>query len=152
MRTALILILLSAAPVRGADLALGGATVYPAPGARPIRDAVILIHDGRIAVVGGRASVRFPPGVQVLDCAGKFIVSGFWNSRLRIFTSGLFHACGQALGWTTRQQAPQKGRGAGIHAETELRSILFSSETENMSLGIHNLLETNASPTQYNLS
>jgi hypothetical protein len=40
----------------GADLVLTGATVYPSPEARPIADAVVVIHDGRIAAAGPRGA------------------------------------------------------------------------------------------------
>src|SRR5262249_49175845 len=73
------------------DLALTDATVYPSPDSQPIRDAVIVVHDGRIAGVGPRASTKIPKDAQVLDCSGKFIVAGFWNSHVHIITPGLLH-------------------------------------------------------------
>lgn len=92
LRRAITLVLLCAVRLQAADVALAGGTVYPSPDARPIADAVIVIRDARIAAVGSRASVRIPPGVQVLDCSGKFITAGFWNSHVHLFTPGLLHA------------------------------------------------------------
>ena len=85
------LVLFCATCLQGADLVLTGATVYPSPDARPIVDAVIVIRDTRIATVGTRASVRIPRGARVVDCSGKFITAGFWNSHVHIFTPDLLH-------------------------------------------------------------
>lgn len=68
----------------GADLALVGGTVYGAPGAAPVRDAVVLIHGSRIGAMGPRRTVRIPKDAQVVDCAGKFITAGFWNSHVHL--------------------------------------------------------------------
>ncbi|HUN63090.1 MAG TPA: amidohydrolase family protein [Candidatus Sulfotelmatobacter sp.] len=63
-------------------LALVGGTVYASPNAEAVRDAVVLVADGRIAAVGKRGEVKIPKGAQVIDCAGKTIVAGFWNSHV----------------------------------------------------------------------
>jgi imidazolonepropionase-like amidohydrolase len=92
MRAVLALLLLGVAPLPAADLALSGATVYVAPDAPPIQGAIVVVHDGKIAAVGPRASVRVPQDAQVIDCSGKFVTAGFWNSHVHIQTAGLLHA------------------------------------------------------------
>src|SRR5271156_3274330 len=64
----------------GPDLVLQGAKVYPSPTAQSIDNAVVLIHNGRIASVGTRGQV--PKSARVIDCTGKVIVAGFWNSHV----------------------------------------------------------------------
>lgn len=91
MRT-LALILFCAAHLPAADLALAGATVYPSPYTQPIHDAVILIHEARIAAVGPRGAVKIPDDAQVVDCSRQFITAGFWNSHVHIFTPELLRA------------------------------------------------------------
>jgi imidazolonepropionase-like amidohydrolase len=91
VRAVLILLLCSAASSQTADVVLTGATVYPSPDAQPIVDASIVVHEGRVAAIGPRASISVPKGAQVLDCSGKFIVAGFWNSHVHILTVGLLH-------------------------------------------------------------
>jgi imidazolonepropionase-like amidohydrolase len=86
------LIFFSWISLHAADLALTGATVYPSPDARPVVDATIVVHDGRIIAIGPRASVTIPSGARVLDCSGRFIVAGFWNSHVHILTPGLLRA------------------------------------------------------------
>ena len=63
-------------------LALVGATIYVSPAAAPIRNGVVVIDGGKIAVVGSRASVKIPPGAQTIDCLGRTITAAFWNSHV----------------------------------------------------------------------
>jgi imidazolonepropionase-like amidohydrolase len=72
-----------------AGLVLTGGTVYPAPGAKPIRNAIVVIREGKIVSIGKRHKVQAPRSATVLDCSGKFIVAGFWNSHVH-FTEGIW--------------------------------------------------------------
>jgi imidazolonepropionase-like amidohydrolase len=63
-------------------LALTGAKVYPSPAAAPIDDAILLIQNGLITAVGKRGKVKIPASAQAIDCTGKTIVAGFWNSHV----------------------------------------------------------------------
>jgi len=74
------------------DLALVRATIYPSPTARVIRNGVIVIHNGRIVVVGEAASVAIPRSATRIDCRGKFVTAGFWNSHVHLFLPGLLNA------------------------------------------------------------
>ena len=76
----------SAQAAPSSDLVLTGGTVYSSPEAKPVRDAVVVVHDGKIAAVGKRGEVRIPGGATVLDCSGKVIVAGFWNSHVHFET------------------------------------------------------------------
>lgn len=65
-------------------LACIGAKVYPSPTAPPIEDAVLIVNDGRIVTVAPRDRAKDQAGVGALrlDCAGKVVVAGFWNSHV----------------------------------------------------------------------
>lgn len=71
------------------DIALVGGKVYTSPTATPIDDAIVLLHDGKIAAVGTRGQVQIPRSAQVIDCKGKVITAGFWNSHVH-FTEGVW--------------------------------------------------------------
>lgn len=77
------------------DLALVGAKVYPSPNATPIEDAVVLVHDGTIAEIGKRGEVKIPKSDQVIDCTGKVITAGFWNSHVH-FTEDVWNSAASA--------------------------------------------------------
>lgn len=70
--------------------ALVGATVYPSPDAPPIEDAVILMYGGKITTIGKRSEVKLPKWTQVIDCKGKVITAGFWNSHVH-FTEDVWN-------------------------------------------------------------
>jgi imidazolonepropionase-like amidohydrolase len=61
-------------------LALVNGKVYPTPQAVPILDANIIIHDGKIVAVGKDAEI--PKSAYIIECAGRVIVAGFWNSHV----------------------------------------------------------------------
>jgi imidazolonepropionase-like amidohydrolase len=69
------------------DIALVGARLYPDPQSQAIEDAVVLIHDGKIAQIGKRGKINVPKSAQVIDCSGKVLTAGFWNSHVH-FTNG----------------------------------------------------------------
>jgi imidazolonepropionase-like amidohydrolase len=64
------------------ELVLQGGKVYPSPTASSIENAVVLIANGRIVAVGRRGELSVPKSAQVIDCVGKIIVAGFWNSHV----------------------------------------------------------------------
>lgn len=64
------------------DLALVGGKIYSSPTAAPIENAVVLVHDGKIVAIGKRGEIKLPKAAQVIDCTGKVITAGFWNSHV----------------------------------------------------------------------
>ena len=83
LATVLILAILAlpAAALPG-DIALIGARVYTSPQAPPIDGAVVILHDGVIVDIGRRGQTAIPGGARILDCTGKVITAGFWNSHV----------------------------------------------------------------------
>jgi imidazolonepropionase-like amidohydrolase len=87
--TSCILLILGLATSAGrADetqaLALVGAKVYPSPTAAPLLDAVVLTAGGAITAIGKRGEVQVPNDGRVIDCTGKTVVAGFWNSHVHL--------------------------------------------------------------------
>jgi imidazolonepropionase-like amidohydrolase len=69
----------SAAEPDPGEFALVGATLIDGLGGPPVRNAVVLVRDGRIAAVGPKARVRIPKDAAVVDCAGSWILPGLWD-------------------------------------------------------------------------
>src|SRR4051812_42830985 len=93
-RAALFHGLLAAAAGIGATataqtFALVGGKVYASPDAAPLDDAVVLTANGIIAAIGSRSDVQIPSDARVIDCTGKTIVAGFWNSHVH-FTEAVW--------------------------------------------------------------
>jgi imidazolonepropionase-like amidohydrolase len=110
LRTALFSLLVSSATTvsiaaNAQTLALVGGKVYPLPDATPISEAVVLASNGIIIAVGGRSEVQIPSDARVIDCAGKTVVAGFWNSHVH-FTQAVWKgaASGPAAPLTAHMQ------------------------------------------------
>jgi imidazolonepropionase-like amidohydrolase len=88
---------LSATAAEHRVLACSGAKVYPSPTDPPIEDAVLIVEDGKIATVAARGTLKsdLPANTIKLDCAGKVVVAGFWNSHVHFET-----------GWQNADAAP----------------------------------------------
>ncbi len=90
---ALAVLALCSVSVAAADLLLNGGTVYPSPGRVPVPGAAVLVQDGRIRMVGTpKHPVFFRGNTRVIDVSGKFVIAGFWNSHVHIFTPGLLQS------------------------------------------------------------
>jgi len=96
-------------------VALTGGTVYTSPEAAPLADAVVLVSNGVIAAVGAKGEIQIPTDTRVIDCAGKTIVAGFWNSHVH-FTEPV---------WTNAASAPAAGLEA--HMQEMLTRWGFTS-------------------------
>ena len=73
-----------------ADLAIVGATVYPAPDVAPIENADVIVRNGRIVAV--RRGGEVPKGLPVIDAKGLHLLAGFWNSHVHVLSSDLTNA------------------------------------------------------------
>jgi imidazolonepropionase-like amidohydrolase len=85
----------ASAPANAQTLALVGGKVYASPDAAPLPDAVIVASNGVIAAIGSRSDVQIPSDARVIDCTGKTVVAGFWNSHVH-FTQAAWNNAGSA--------------------------------------------------------
>jgi imidazolonepropionase-like amidohydrolase len=76
-------------------LALVGGKLYTSPEAAALDDAVVVAADGVITAIGSRSDVQIPSGARVIDCTGKTVVAGFWNSHVH-FTEAVWRNAGSA--------------------------------------------------------
>ena len=56
-----------------------GATLYS--GADAVKGATIVVRNGRIASVGAASQVKVPPGAEVIQLDGKFVIPGLINTH-----------------------------------------------------------------------
>jgi imidazolonepropionase-like amidohydrolase len=88
----LIGILSASVSAFASDLVLIHARIYPSPTESPIEDGAIIVHNGRIVAVGPSATTKVPHHATVIDCQGRAVTAGFWNSHVHVLTPGLLHA------------------------------------------------------------
>ncbi len=104
------------------DLALVGGKVYVSPTAPAINDAAVLIHDGRILVVGNRPEIAIPDTDQIIDCKGKVITAGFWNSHVH-FTEEAWNGAANASADKLEQHMQEMLTRWGFVAVFDLGSL-----------------------------
>src|SRR6202051_3123750 len=63
-------------------LVLTGGNVIKSPDAAPLADAVVVTPNGVLPAIGSRSDVQIPKDAHVIDCTGKTVVAGFWNSHV----------------------------------------------------------------------
>jgi len=81
-----------AMPSSAADLAIVGATVYPAPDVAPIPNADVIVRNGRIASVRRGGERAIPRDAQIVDAKGMHLLAGFWNSHVHLLSAELTDA------------------------------------------------------------
>jgi imidazolonepropionase-like amidohydrolase len=97
----LLTLTFAASASRTADaeiLALVGAKVYPSPSVAPLEDATVVTSGGVITVIGKRGEVQIPEDGRVIDCTGKTVVAGFWNSHVHFTEPAWNNAAGAPAG------------------------------------------------------
>jgi cytosine/adenosine deaminase-related metal-dependent hydrolase len=87
LRVALLVFLVGSVACSGVAanaqaLVLTGGSVYASPDAAALPDAVVVTSGGVISAVGRRGEVEIPKDARVIDCSGKTVVAGFWNSHV----------------------------------------------------------------------
>jgi imidazolonepropionase-like amidohydrolase len=104
LRTALFFLGFSAA-AHAQTLVLVGGTVFPSPDAAPLPDAIVVVTGGAITAIGHRGDIQIPNDGRVIDCTGKAVVAGFWNSHVH-FTQAVWTnaASGPAAPLTAHMQ------------------------------------------------
>lgn len=73
-----------AAPETNRPKVIVGVTLIDGRGGEPIRDAVIVVRGGRIAVAGPRRAVPIPSDAEVFDGAGAFVLPGLIDAHFHI--------------------------------------------------------------------
>ncbi len=110
---------------RGRVLAITGATLIDGTDRPPVRDAVIVVENGRIRDAGPRGRVHIPEDATVFDATGKFVLPGLWDTHAHFeqvewgplylgFGVTTARDCGNEFDFITAvRKAIDSGRGLG---------------------------------------
>lgn len=71
-------------PMASGSVALVGATLIDGTGAAPLRDAVIVIGNGKIVAAGPRSSTKIPANAHVIRLDGKTVAPGLWDMHTHL--------------------------------------------------------------------
>ncbi len=112
--------------------ALTGATVIDGTGGPPLRDATVVMRDGKVACVG---RCEIGPDVHVVDARGRWIVPGLVDAHVHYSQTGWADARPDAL--DVRDRFPYERTVADLEAHPErfYRSWLCSGVTATFDVG-----------------
>jgi imidazolonepropionase-like amidohydrolase len=114
-------------------LALRCGTLFDATGAPPLRDAVVVVRDGRIAAVGPAASTPTPAGAETLDLSRRFVMPGLIDCHSH---ASIVPGDGDQLGQLRRDPVPQ-----ALAATRNLRRDLAAGTTTMRIMGEEHFLD-----------
>jgi imidazolonepropionase-like amidohydrolase len=117
-------------PRAAREFAIVGATLVDGTGAAPIRDAAVLVRDGRIVAAGPRSRVTVPKGMAAIDGSGSTLLPGLWEMHAH-FAQVEWGPAYLAAGVTTARDC-----GAEFEFITAVRDLINSGS----GLGPHLLL------------
>jgi imidazolonepropionase-like amidohydrolase len=114
---------------------LVGATLVDGTGGAPVRDAVVVLRDGRIACAGSRAACPVPADADTVDARGKWIIPGLIDAHVHFSQTGWVDGRPDALDLRTAH--PYEQVEADLHARPErfFRSYLCSGVTSVFDVG-----------------
>ena len=115
--------------------ALLGATLVDPAAAGPLRDAVVVLRDGRIACAGSRAACPLPADADTVNAAGKWIIPGLIDTHVHFSQTGWVDGRPDAL--DLRDRYPYEQVEAELHARPDrfYRSYLCSGVTSVFDVG-----------------
>jgi imidazolonepropionase-like amidohydrolase len=82
MSPKLLTIFLSALSLPAADLAITHATILDGTGATPVRDATLLVRNGKVVAVGPK--VKIPAGAETINASGKTVIPGLISAHSHV--------------------------------------------------------------------
>lgn len=115
--------------------AIVGATLVDGRGGPPVRDAVVVLRDGRIDCAGPRARCPVPAGVDTLDARGLWVLPGLVDAHVHYSQTGWADGRPDALDF--RAEHPYEEVQARLRATPERfhRSWLASGVTAVFDVG-----------------
>lgn len=66
-------------PAQKGALVITNANLIDGTGKPPLKDAVIVIENGRITSIGSRSTVKLPKKAKIFDAQGKYVVPGLFD-------------------------------------------------------------------------
>ena len=108
-------------------------TLFDATGAPPVKDAVVIVADGRIQAAGPAATTPIPPGATAIDWSAHFAMPGLIDCHSH---ASIVPGLGDQLGQLRRGPVPQ-----ALAATANLRRDLAAGTTTMRIMGEEHFLD-----------
>ena len=116
-------------------IALIGATLIDGTGHTPVRDAVIVIRDGRIACAGPRRTCAIPADADTIDVRGLWVTPGLVDAHVHYSQTGWVDGRPDAVDVRDRYPYEEVQRRLRLHPEYFHRSWLGAGVTAVFDVG-----------------
>lgn len=108
-------------------------TLFDATGAAPLRDAMLLVENGRITAAGPAATTPVPAGAERLDLGDRFVMPGFVDAHSHI---SIVPGAGDQIGQLRQAPVPQ-----ALRTTANLRRDLAAGTTTMRVMAEENFLD-----------
>jgi imidazolonepropionase-like amidohydrolase len=115
--------------------ALVGATLIDGTGAAPVRDAVVILRDGKIECAGPRAACPVPAGVDTENLAGLWITPGLVDAHVHFSQTGWADGRPDSIDVRAGHPYEQVAADLAAHPERFGRTSLCSGVTAVFDVG-----------------
>ncbi len=115
--------------------AIVGATLIDGTGATPVRDAVVIMRDGKIEAAGPRRSTPIPAGIDTLDARGTWVLPGLADAHVHFSQTGWVDGRPDALDLRDLHPYEATVERLRSHPEMFFRSWLASGVTSVFDVG-----------------
>ncbi len=78
----LLALLFLLTPLPAQTLIIQRATVIDLASPKPLKDVSVAVSAGRILAIGKK--IKIPPGAQIIDARGKFLIPGLWDMHMHL--------------------------------------------------------------------
>jgi imidazolonepropionase-like amidohydrolase len=116
-----------------AVLAVRCGTLFDGTGAAPLRDAMLLVADGRVTAAGPANSTPVPAGAERLDLSGRFVMPGFVDAHSHI---SIVPGAGDQIGQLRQAPVPR-----ALRATANLRRDFAAGTTTMRVMAEENFLD-----------
>lgn len=116
-------------------VALVGATLYDGEGGAPIRDAVVVVRNGRIESAGPRSRTPIPDGIDQVNLAGRYLMPGLIDTHVHYSQTGWADGRPDAVDVRDRYPYGQAMAANRRHPDRYHRAFLASGVTAVFDVG-----------------
>jgi imidazolonepropionase-like amidohydrolase len=111
-----------------------------------VRDAVVVIDDGRITAVGPAAQVALPPGTVVMDAGDKTVLPGLIDAHVHILLTGSAYSGQEERAASEPQSLLVGARNAQLALQSGLTTVRDCGDRNYLSLVLRDFISNGGLP------
>jgi imidazolonepropionase-like amidohydrolase len=116
--------------------------LFDGAGRPPMREAVVVIDDGRIAAVGPAAQVQLPPGSQVVDVGERTVMPGLIDAHVHVLLTGSPISGQESRAMTDPQVLLVGARNAQLALKSGLTTVRDCGDRGYLSLALRDFISS----------